>query len=103
MSTAVLVFLLIFSVSLNIMFVWYIRRLIQEFANMSDNVDKTSGILNEFADHLESLYDLETYYGDESLKSLIRHSREILEEVKGFETVISLIKEAEEGLDEEED
>jgi len=102
MSTAVLVFLLIFSVSLNIMFVWYIRRLIQEFANMSDNVDKTSGILNEFADHLESLYDLETYYGDESLKSLIRHSREILEEVKGFETVISLIKEAEEGLDEED-
>ena len=78
MSTAFFIFLLVVSISLNVLFIWYIRRLLQEFVNMSDNVGKTSGILNEFAEHLEKLYDLETSHGDESMKNLIRHSREIL-------------------------
>jgi predicted PurR-regulated permease PerM len=105
MSMAFVIFLLIISVSLNAVFVWYIRRLIQEFHNMSNNVENTTEVLDSFIEHLEKLYELETYYGDESLKSLIGHSKQTLEEIKSFETVISSIKESEEeegeGLDEE--
>ena len=97
--------LLIISVSLNVILVWYIKRLIQEFKFISNNVDDTTEALDNFVEHLEKLYELETYYGDETLKRLIVHSKETLEEIKGFETVISSIKEGEEegeDLDEEE-
>ena len=104
MNTILIVVLLIISVTLNVMLVWYIKRLIQEFKYMSGNVDQTSESLNVFVEHLEKLYELETYYGDETLKRLIEHSKDMLEEIKGFETVISLInKEEPEGLDEEEE
>ena len=93
MSTAVIVILLVISISLNVIFVWYIRKLMQEFTYMSDNVEKTAGVLSTFTEHLEKLYELETYYGDESLKSLIEHSKQVLEDIKGFETVISSLSE----------
>ena len=88
---ASLIILLILSILLNVMFVWYIIKLIQELRYISGNVENTSEVIKDFSEHLERLYELETYYGDESLKSLIKHSRQVLEEVKEFETVISSI------------
>ncbi len=97
-----LTILLIISFILNVVFIWYIVKLIQELNYMSENTEHTSGVLSEFLEHLERLYELETYYGDESLKSLIRHSKEVLEEVKEFETVISPMKEQEHVEEKEE-
>ena len=53
-------------------------------------------------DHLEQIHSLETFYGDESLQSLIRHSRDIVEEIKGYEEIYNLTTEAEEEGKEEE-
>ena len=57
-----LAILLVISVSLNVVLVWYIRKLIQEFKFMSNNVDDTTEALDNFVEHLEKLYELETYY-----------------------------------------
>ena len=97
------ILLLCLSVSLNGIFIWYIVKLIQEMKYISDSVEYTSGVLKNFSEHLERLYELETYYGDETLKSLILHSRQVLEEVKEFETVISSIKEQQYDEDETEE
>ena len=75
MNLIFVICLLIISISLNVIFVWYIKKLIQEFHYISNNVEGTTEILDNFVEHLEKLYELETYYGDESLKSLIKHSR----------------------------
>jgi len=88
--TFLTLFLLISFIS-NLILVWYIRKLIQEFKFISGNVGTTTESLNDFVGHLERLYELETYYGDESLKSLIVHSKELLDDIRGFETVISSI------------
>ena len=97
------ILLLCLSVSLNGIFIWYIVKLIQEMRYISENVEYTSGVLQNFSEHLERLYELETYYGDGTLKSLILHSRQVLEEIKDFETVISSIKEQQYGEDETEE
>jgi|3_EtaG_2_1085321.scaffolds.fasta_scaffold78530_1 RNase H-fold protein (predicted Holliday junction resolvase) len=100
--TFLTLFLLISFIS-NLILVWYIRKLIQEFEFMSSNVGSTTESLSDFVGHLERLYELETYYGDESLKSLIVHSKELLDDIRGFETVISSIdKEIIENETEEE-
>ena len=91
MTVTFVSFLLVISVSLNVVFIWYIRKLIQEFRYLMENADDTMESLNDFTQHLERLYELETYYGDESLKNLIRHSKSILEEIKDFEVVVSSV------------
>ena len=53
-----LAILLVISVSLNVVLVWYIRKLIQEFKFMSNNVDDTTEALDNFVEHLEKLYEL---------------------------------------------
>ena len=102
MSTSSIL-LLCLSIVLNGVLIWYIIKLIQEMRYIADNVEYTSGVLRDFSEHLEKLYELETYYGDETLKSLILHSRQVLEEVKYFETVISSIKEQDNDEEEEEE
>ena len=96
-----LTLLLVLSIFLNGVFVWYIIKLIQELKYISENVEYTSDVLKQFSEHLEGLYELETYYGDQTLKSLIVHSKGVLEEIKEFETVISSIKEEENAQEEE--
>ena len=103
MTTAFFVLLSIFSISLNIVLVWYIRKLVQEFKFMSDNVNGTTGTIDDFIEHLERLYELETYYGDTNLKSLIDHSKEVLEDIKEFESVISSINKEGNKIEEEEE
>ncbi len=103
MTTAFFVLLSIFSISLNIVLVWYIRKLVQEFKFMSDNVNGTTGAIDDFVEHLERLYELETYYGDTNLKSLIDHSKEVLEDIKEFESVISSINKEGNKIEEEEE
>ena len=102
MNTEMVIIALIMSFSLNVVFVWYIIKLLQEFKFISDDVDGILETVGDFSEHLERLYELELYYGDESLKSLIRHSKNVVEEIKEFETVISSIKK-EETADEEEE
>ena len=37
--------------------------------------------LESFTDHLEGIHALEMFYGDETLKELIDHSREVINDV----------------------
>ena len=49
-----------------------------------DIEDITDKIVN-FSDHLESVHELEMYYGDENLQNMIRHSRELVNEFVDFQ------------------
>ena len=93
MTTFLLVSVLLLSISANIILVWYIKRLFQKIFFISDNIDDLLGNLEGFAKHLEKIHSLETYYGDETLQALIRHSRNIVEYVEGYKNVYSFTEE----------
>lgn len=93
MTTFLLVSVLLLSISANIILVWYIKRLFQKIFFISDNIDDLLGNLEGFAEHLEKIHSLETYYGDETLQALIRHSRNIVEYVEGYKNVYSFTEE----------
>ena len=86
------------SILLNILFVWYIRRLIKQFLFFSENIEDLNGSLNIFDDHLKNVHDLEVFYGDETLGSLIRHSKAVVEKIKDFHD--TFLVETVEGEDE---
>ena len=87
---------------LNVGLIWYIRSILNKFVFLSENIDDLFYNLNSFSQHLESLYQLETYYGDATLEALISHSRSVVEDVNKFKDVYSL-EEVEENDGEEEE
>tara|TARA_B100000287_G_scaffold403681_1_gene425712 strand:+ start:408 stop:788 length:381 start_codon:yes stop_codon:yes gene_type:complete len=74
-------FLLYISVLTNFFFVWYVLRLINNMNSVEEDFVNILNTLESFTDHLEGIHALEMFYGDETLKELIDHSREVINDV----------------------
>ena len=96
MSDYMLYFILCASIAFNVFFIWYIRNLLSQLYfvanNMSDLVDETIS----FRDHLSSVYELETFYGDETLAGLLAHVGQYSETLSDFEEIYALLDEEDE-------
>ena len=101
----IILFFLIASIIINIVLTWYARRVIKDLLFVSDNIGDFLGILLEYQDHLEGLYELDMFYGDETLKYLMEHAAGLSEQIEqNFEYIYSLTEEnrEEEPTEEEE-
>ena len=94
--------LLIISTVLNCVLVWYIVQLIKRFMKFQEALDNFVIGLEEYEQHIDIIYGLEKFYGDESLANLLKHSKGILDDCAQFRNVILPI-ENEEDEDDEED
>jgi|7_EtaG_2_1085326.scaffolds.fasta_scaffold02987_6 hypothetical protein len=103
MSEFVIFTVLLASVCLNVLLFWYIKKLLQEFRYITDNYDDIGDLLGEFSNHLEKIHSLETFYGDETLGSLITHSKEVVEEIRDFTKTFSMHEGKEQDEDNEEE
>ena len=96
MTDYMLYFILCASIAFNVFFIWYIRNLLSQLYfvanNMSDLVDETIS----FRDHLSSVYELETFYGDETLAGLLAHVGQYSETLSDFEEIYALLDEEDE-------
>jgi len=90
-------YIIIASISglLNIFLVWYVRNLLSQLYFVANNL---SGLVDEtisFRDHLSSVYELETFYGDETLTGLLVHVGQYSETLSDFEEIYALADEEE--------
>ena len=94
-----------FSVLFNIVLVWYSRRLVVDLSDISQEVEEVITDLKVYHNHVEKIYNLETFYGDETLRALLEHSKAVSERVGNFTTLFSQIEDEEvsEGIEEEID
>ena len=76
--------ILIFSLAINAVLIWYCRRLAKQFLIFTENVVNLEDALGAFDEHLTGVHELETFYGDETLGALIRHSKVIVETIRDF-------------------
>ena len=79
------------SVGLNVLLLWYIRQTLKRLLFASENFAWLMQSLKNFSDHVQSLHELETFYGDETLGHLIQHSKELVEDMKNFEQIYTLL------------
>ena len=77
---ALVIFLLLLSVALNVVLVWYVRRLLREVAPLYERSAELVDSLEEFLAHAESVYELPLYYGDQTIKDLVEHTKNISNE-----------------------
>jgi len=78
-------FLLYISALLNVILVWYITNNFKEMNSFESDVDSMMNSVSAFSDHIEDVHGLEMYYGDQTLKDLIDHSRVVVNNFVDFQ------------------
>tara|TARA_Y100000310_G_scaffold187257_1_gene187330 strand:+ start:131 stop:469 length:339 start_codon:yes stop_codon:yes gene_type:complete len=71
--------------------IWYIRQLVSRLLHISDNIEDLVILIKNYSNHLKSVYELETFYGDETLQSLLKHTGHTIEELEQYETAEQLM------------
>ncbi len=60
---------------LNAVLIWYTRESIRKFVFISENIQNLNDSIETYASHLRNVYEMEMFYGDETLRALIEHTR----------------------------
>ena len=76
-----LAFLLIVSILCLFLFIWYIMQLLERFKYLSDNSSNLLEIVGSYKEHLQKVYELPMFYGDETLRGLLRHTRDLAQDL----------------------
>ena len=71
----------------------YIRQVLKQLLFVSDNLKGLNNEVISFTSHLRSIYKMEMFYGDETLKGLIKHAMLLIAEVEKFGFVMDLTDE----------
>ena len=102
-----LILALAFSVSVNAFLFWFSRKSSTRLTIVASNIDEILLALENFESHLETIYEMETFYGDETLHSVLMHAKGITEFLSEFEDIYELSdelpEEAEEKWEEADD
>ena len=104
-----LIIALFLSTIVNLLALWYIRKLLAKVLFVSQNLTDLVDLLTTYRNHLEKLFQLEMYYGDETMTFLIKHTRSLLDVLEDYSDIykltepIELAEEDEESYDDEEE
>ena len=91
------------SVSINFIAFYYIRVVLGRLLDVGENLDDLTKMIASYRNHLKSVYEMEMFYGDETLKFLIQHTRSLHEILEEYEDVYSIIEQQEDDEIEEEE
>ena len=94
-----LVLALLASVTVNILAFWYIRVLLTKLMFVGENLSDLVDLVTNYRNHLKTIYGMEMYYGDETMKFLMEHTNSLLLVLEQYDDVYSIV----EPLDEPEE
>ena len=97
-----IILICLFSIALNVLLIWYIRKLLEKLLFISDNMGNLLENLDKFEKHLNSVHEMEMFYGEPILGNLIRHSKEIVEEIETYKQIYDITNEPAETEEEVE-
>ena len=79
---------LIASLLVNILFFLYSRWLIKIIKTTEEDIDGVSNLISQYVSHVNSVHEMEMFYGDPTLGSLIKHGKEIVEKIDTLDYVV---------------
>lgn len=94
--------ILFFSVLFNIGIFVYARSAIRRLLVVSEELGDLQSMVDAFAKHLKTVYELEMFYGDATLEHLLNHAISFNEQLETFEYIYTLTEEEEPELTEDE-
>lgn len=83
--------------------VWYMRKILTKLLYVSESMGDFLMTIDSYAEHLDSVYNLEMFYGDETLEHLMKHTESVIDEVEKFSDIYSLTTDLTEDEDAEQE
>ena len=65
--------------------IWANVFLLKKLLYFNENFQQVQNSIENFSRHLETIYEMPTFYGDENLQQLITHSRELKQDLVDFQ------------------
>ena len=65
------------SVIINLALMWYGFLLLKKVIYVSGNTEEIINAIESYREHLDGVYELEMFYGDDTLKSLMDHTGDL--------------------------
>jgi len=85
--------ILLISIILNVGVFVYARAAIVRLLSVSEELGDLKQMIESFASHVQSVYELDTFYGDQTLHALLNHAISFNEQLDTFEYIYSLTEE----------
>jgi len=103
-----LIGILTLSMLFNVGVFLYARGAIVRLLSVSEELGDLNQMVNSFASHLKAVYELDTFYGDQTLSHLLKHAISFNEQLETFEYIYSLtedenLEQIEEEIENEEE
>lgn len=83
----VLTLLLLLSLGINVLLFIYSRNVAQKLVLISSEIDDMRAAATSFAEHVKAVYELEMFYGDQTLQALMDHARSFREYMEEFDII----------------
>ena len=83
-TTITLTIALVSSMVINIIFVWYTRKLLNYLEMTNDETRSILSLVVEYETHLTDVYSRDIFYGDATLESLLEHTNKVADEVQKY-------------------
>ena len=77
--------MLTLSVLINIGLFAYVRGLLVRLISVSEELSDLQTMVQAFTEHLQNVYELESFYGDETLENLLNHAISFNEQMDTFD------------------
>lgn len=98
----VVYFFLYLSILVNVGMGWYIYNLLGKVEYVNEDVENILSSVNGLSEHLDAIYELEMFYGEPVIQSLIDHMKAVQEEIESYMTNNNDIEELEDAPEIEE-
>ena len=81
------------SMAINLLLAFYVRWLLKTVSVINQDIESVTILLNNFSEHLAAVHELEMFYGDETLNSLMLHAKELTERLQEIDLILNEEKE----------
>lgn len=72
----------------NLFLLLYVRWLLRSVEIINEDVSAVLSLIGNFKEHTRSIYELEMFYGDETLKALMTHASELTEKLRDLDLLL---------------
>ena len=81
------------SILVNIGLVVYVRAAISRLVLVSEELGDLQDMINSFLNHTQEVYEMEMFYGDQTLQNLMDHAKDFSVQMESFEYIYYLTDE----------
>ena len=81
--------LLVISVLANVVLVWYTIQMLKRFFFLQNTSADIYDTIMDYKKHLREVYEMETFYGDQTLFGLLSHTNDLAEDLEIYKVMFA--------------